>query len=51
MRGVTKASLRQKTTNNIPTHVVTKGAFLTKLVRNNILLSTKERSDQPAVKG
>lgn len=33
MRGVTKASLRQKTTNNIPTYVVTKGAFLTQLDR------------------
>lgn len=29
MRGVTKASLRQKTTNNIPTYVETKSAFLT----------------------
>lgn len=34
MRGVTKASLRQKTTNNIPTYVVMKGAFLTQFDRN-----------------
>lgn len=48
MRGVTKASLRQKTTNNIPTHVVTKGAFLTKLVRNNITVYQNE-CDYPDV--
>lgn len=49
MRGVTKASLRQKTTNNIPTHVVTKGAFLTRLVCNKYYC-LPERSDQLDVK-